>query len=175
MTDAELCDLLDEAICQRKTRPAAVASAAQRAAPVRGKQGHRRLHQALAIWIPGPVADAVTEMRLARRLSQWGCPPLERQVKIRDCHGKVVAKGDLGIALLCWLFDYDGEKAHNPRHWAADDARDRAVEAVGGRVFRFNRQDLLPSSTRLRDEILAVLPTILDSKRGDCAQPTRAR
>ena len=160
MTYAELCDLLDEALCQRKTRPAAVAASATRSVKAKGKTGHRRLHDALAIWTPGPVADSVREMRLARRLQQWGCPPLERQVKIRDASGKVIARGDLGISVLLWLFEYDGEKAHGPRHWAKDDARDAAVEALGGKVFRFTRDDLLPSSTRLRDEVLALLPVL---------------
>ena len=100
LTYDELCDLLDNAVCERKTRPAAVAASAARAAKSKGKKGQRQLHEALAIWTPGPVADAATEMRLARRLQQWGCPPLERQVKIRDHRGKVVAKGDLGIAAL---------------------------------------------------------------------------
>jgi hypothetical protein len=160
MTYADLCDLLDEAICRRKTRPAAVQASAARSVRAKGKKGHRQLREALAIWIPGPVADMATEMRLARRLQQWGCPPLERQVKIRDARGKVIARGDLGISILRWLFEYDGEKAHGPRHWAKDDARDAAVEALGGKVFRFTRHDLLPSSTRLRDEVLALLPML---------------
>lgn len=160
LTYAGLCDLLDEAICQRKTRPGAVAASAERSAQAKGRKGHRQLHLALAIWRPGPVADSAMEMRLARRLEQWGCPPLERQVKIRDEKGKVIARGDVGISALRWLFEYDGMRAHGPRHWAADDARDAAVEAVGGRVFRYNRHDLLPSSTRLREEVLRLLPML---------------
>jgi hypothetical protein len=160
MSYAETCDLLDEAVCQRKTRPAAVAASAERSSKAKGKKGHRQLHDALAIWTPGPVADKATEMRLARRLQQWGCPPLERQVKIRNSRGKVIARGDLGISSLIWLFEYDGEKAHGPRRWAKDDARDAAVEALGGRVFRYTRHDLLPSSTRLRDEVLKLLPLL---------------
>lgn len=160
LTYDELCDLLDQAICERKTRPAAVAASAARAAKSKGKKGQRQLHEALAIWTPGPVADAATEMRLARRLQQWGCPPMERQVKIRDHRGKVVAKGDLGIAALKFLFEYDGKKGHGPRHWAKDDARDAAIEQLGGKVFRFTRHDLLPSSTRLRDKVQELLPTL---------------
>ena len=60
----------------------------------------RALADALAVWRPGPVADSVKEMRLARRLEQWGLPPLERQVKIRDASGKIIACADLGISGL---------------------------------------------------------------------------
>src|SRR5262249_53540222 len=105
----------------------------------------------------GPVADAATEMRLARRLAQWGLGPLERQVEIRNDAGKLVAVGDVGLSADKVLFEYDGERAHGPRHWAHDDERDAAVEACGGKVFRYNRHDMLPSSTRLRDEVLAFL------------------
>lgn len=162
----ELCDLVDTAICERKTTPARIAAAADRAARSGGRKGLRPLREALAIWRPGPVADKASEMRLGRRLEEVGLPPLERQVKIRDAQGRVVAKGDLGISAFKFLFEYDGKVGHGPRHWAKDDERDRAVEAAGGKVFHYNRHDLLPSSTRLRDEILALLPLLRAEQAG---------
>lgn len=146
-----LCDLVDMAICRRVSRPAAILSAARRAERAPGRQGTSQLRHALAVWAPGPVADAVTETRLARRLQQWGCPPLERQIKVRDSSGRVVAKGDLGVTGWKVIFEYDGEKAHSPRHWQHDDERDVGVEKLGWAVERFTRADLLPSSTRLHD------------------------
>jgi very-short-patch-repair endonuclease len=159
LTAVALADMVDEAVCQRLTRPAAILTASRRAGQGPGRKGDRLLVEALAIWTPGPVAESAAEMRLNRRIQQLGYPPLERQVKIRNAAGKVVARGDTGISAYKILFEYDGKKAHNPRYWAKDDQRDAAVEAAGGRVLRYNRHDLLPSSTRLRDELTALLPT----------------
>jgi hypothetical protein len=153
----ELCDLVDTALCERKTRPAAIVASAARAGRAKGRSGARALADALAVWRPGPVADSVMEMRLARRLEQWGLPPLERQVKIRDASGKIIARADLGMSGLKIYFEYDGKKGHSIRYWGRDDDRDRAIEATGGIIIRFNRHDLLPSSTRLRDVLQAVV------------------
>jgi very-short-patch-repair endonuclease len=153
----ELCDLVDTALCERKTRPGAILASADRAGRSKGRQGTARLQAALAVWRPGPVAQSVAEMRLARRIEQWGFPPLERQVKIRDSSGKVIACADLGLSGCRIYFEYDGKKGHCVRYWGADDDRDRAIETTGGTILRFNRHDLLPSSTRLRDAIQALL------------------
>jgi very-short-patch-repair endonuclease len=156
LTYDELCDLVDTALCDRQTRPSAIVASAARAGRAKGRSGLRALSDALAVWRPGPVADTVMEMRLARRLEQWGLPPLERQVKIRDASGKIIGRADLGIAALRIYFEYDGKKGHSIRYWGHDDDRDRAIEATGGTVVRFNRHDLLPSSTRLRDVLQAI-------------------
>lgn len=162
VTDDDLCDLVDTALCERLTRPGAIEASAARAGRAPGRYGRRRLREALAVWTPGPVADSVAEMRLARRIQQWGFPPLERQVEIRDATGRFIAVADLGLSHERIYFEYDGKKGHCVRWWGRDDRRDAAIEATGGTVLRFNRHDLLPSSTRLRDEIR----TLLDRRPG---------
>jgi hypothetical protein len=95
-------------------------------------------------------AMSEAEMRLIRRLVEWGFPMPERQIKIFDYDGHLVGKVDCGWRDVRFGFEYEGGEYHGPRRWGADDRREDRIEALGWRIEPVDKFDLRPSSTRLR-------------------------
>jgi very-short-patch-repair endonuclease len=90
-------------------------------------------------------------MRLVRRVVEWGLPPPERQVVVRDGQGRFVARADLGWPDRKTLLEYDGDRHHGPRQQPHDRARQARVEAAGWKVERARKDDLHRGETRLRE------------------------
>jgi hypothetical protein len=152
-----LCDLVDKALCRRRIpKAAAIRKVAQRASRGRGRNGLPALERALEVWAPGPRPGSEAEMRLIRRLVDWGFPVPERQIKIFDHNGHLVVKVDCGWRALRVGLEYEGQQNHGPRRWGADDRREDRIEALGWRIEPVDKFDLRPSATRLR-ELLAPL------------------
>ena len=146
-----LCDLVDAALCRDLTTVAGVRLAASRASRAPGRKGIPALERALEVWTWGPKPGSPPEMRLARRLQEWGYPTPERQIEILDEQCNFVARVDCGWREWRLGFEYDSDKHHGPRQWNTDDEREARIEALGWRIEPVDKFDLRPSSTRLRE------------------------
>jgi predicted transcriptional regulator of viral defense system len=147
-----LCEMVDRALCRRRVASRAVMrSAARRASPGSRRRGLPALERALEVWTPGPRPGSEAEMRLIRQLVEWGFPMPERQIKVFDHDGHLVAKVDCGWRALRVGLEYEGAEYHGPRRWGADDRREDRIEALGWRIEPVDKFDLRPSATRLRD------------------------
>ena len=131
-----------------------VRAAWERAGRVRGGD---LLDEALAPYTADVRLGSEKEAHVMRRLHQWGVPPPVRQYRIHDQNGRFLAQVD--FAWPAWRFglEYDGDEPHPPRRWALDDARLARLEALGWRIEQADRNDLRPSSTRLRALLFQVL------------------
>lgn len=161
LTYDAFCDLVDDALCRRLTDVKALRAAAARAAQAPGRKGLRQLERALEVWTPGPLPGSPAEMRLIRRLHQLGFPLPERQFVIRDERGQFVARVDLAWSNRRAAVEYLGARYHGPRKWAADDAREDRITALGWTVEVADKLDLRPGSTRLPAILADLLGIIL--------------
>lgn len=158
----ELCDLVDSALCRKLMQPSRLIRAAEAAwLSARGSRRAAlgRLLEALDVWRSGAFPGSPPEVKLQRRLKEWGFPPAQRQVEIRDRNGRLVAKADLGIVEWKLFIEYDSDERHGPRYWIADDKRLDWVEAeTGWRMVPVDRFDLRPSTSNLRDRLEELRP-----------------
>ena len=151
-----LADLVDTALSAGRTSVGAIQAALNRSSRGRGRAGPPLLRSILEDWA-GPISpDSPAEVRLFRQLREWGYPPPERQVEIRDADGNVIAHGDVGWAAARIVLDYDGLRHHAARAWAHDEARHAAVERAGYLILHVDKVDLLPGERRLRDALAAI-------------------
>ncbi|MEW6472418.1 MAG: hypothetical protein AB1679_09105 [Actinomycetota bacterium] len=162
LDDEELCDLVDSALCRKLMQPSRLIRAADaawlRARGVR-REGLGRLREALDVWRSGAFPGSPPEVKLQRRLKEWGFPPAQRQVEIRDRSGRLIAKADLGIVEWKVFIEYDSDENHGPRYWIADDQRlDRVEAETGWRMVSVDRFDLRPSTSSLRDRLEKLRP-----------------
>lgn len=150
--DELLEDLVDTVLTKGITTPSSILNVVRRAPSGHGRAGSIRLRAALAPWIEGIRPGSPGEVRLIRRIDEWGFPTPVRQ------HEVVLPNGRRVFVDLAWPghlagLEYDGEAHHGPRRLAADEAREQALRALGWWIGRADRHDLRPSSTRLRDEL----------------------
>ena len=152
-----LCDLVDSALCRKLMRPSkliTVAEAAYSGARGARRAGLKRLLEALEIWRSGAEPGSPPEVKLQRRLKEWGFPEAQRQVEVYGRDGKLLARADLGIVEWKVLLEYDSDEHHGPRCWIADGERvDRVEEETEWRMVSVDRFDLRPSNTNLRDRL----------------------
>ena len=119
----------------------------------RGRRGVGALRVALDEWI-GPIAPgSPAEVRLRRQVVAWGFPVPEPQVPIIDEQGQVVARADLGWPERLVGIEYDSAEFHGPSRWAADEARQQAVERLGWCLLRADKLDLRAGEGSLRNEL----------------------
>jgi len=143
-------------------QPNRLIRAAERTLP--GSRGARRaglgrLLEALEVWRSGAPPGSPPEAKLQRRLKEWGFPPAERQVKVFDEDGRLLARADLGIVEWKVLLEYDSDEHHGPRCWIADGERvDRVEERTGWRMVSVDRFDLRPSNNNLRCRLERLRP-----------------
>jgi hypothetical protein len=158
----ELCDLVDSALCRKLMQPSRLIRAADAAwLSARGtrRAGLGRLRQALDVWRSGAFPGSPPEVKLQRRLKEWGFPPAQRQVEIRDRNGRLIAKADIGIVEWKVFIEYDSDEHHGPRYWIADGERLDQVEAeTGWRMLSADRFDLRPSTSNLRNRLEKLRP-----------------
>lgn len=138
----DLCELLDDALCERLCTTREIEAAMERAGKRPGRAGLTGLTRALVPWSPGVPPGSRAEMRLIRRVIGWGFPPPERQVKVFDGDGRFVARLDVAWRDQTVGLEYYGVRHHGPRHTAHDDHRLSRVQAVGWDVRVVRKEDL---------------------------------
>jgi len=163
LLDSEpLCELVDSALCRKLMQPSRMikaAEAAWRSARKARRAGLGRLLEALEVWRSGAPPGSPPEAKLQRRLKEWGFPPAQRQVKVYDKDGRLLARADLAIAEWKVLLEYDSDEHHGPRCWIADGERvDRVERETGWRMVSVDRFDLRPSNTNLKDRLEKLRP-----------------
>jgi hypothetical protein len=144
-----LADLVDSTLHRDLATPSTVLAALRRAGSGPGRAGSPTLRLVLEPWLRGILPGSPGEVRLLRRLDDWGfpTPSLQHQVETSDgCFRLDVAWPERLVGL-----EYDGERFHDPRHLGSDVAREEALRRRGWWIGRVDRHDLAPSSTRLRD------------------------
>lgn len=145
-----LCELVDDALCRRLFRVEDLHEAMTRASRAPGRRGLANLERALQEWTPGPMPGSPAEMRVIRCLQTWGFPLPERQWKVYDANGRLLAKFDLAWPEFMTAFEYQGERHHGPRHRQHDARRRARLEALGWQVEYVYKADLRAGSTRLQ-------------------------
>jgi hypothetical protein len=148
----QLQELLDDAIDRRIVTVSGVIAAIRRSATGKGRAGSLRLRHALQPWLEGIRPGSPAEVRLLRRIDDWGLPAPVRQYEVELPSGLV--RLDLAWPSQLAGIEYDGERWHNPRRLSADVEREEQLRALGWWIGRADRHDLAPSSTRLRDELV---------------------
>jgi hypothetical protein len=146
--------LVDAAVGRSLVSPGRLRAAQRRAGPILGSA---RLSAALEPYTAGADPGSVAESHVLRLFSSWGLPAPETQYVIRDGRGRFVARVDFAWPRWRLALEYDGDEAHPPRAWAADDRRQERMEDLGWRVERADRGDLRPSATRLRTLLTSLL------------------
>lgn len=153
----DLCDLVDSALCRKLMQPSRLikgAEAAWRSARGERRAALGRLLEALDVWRSGAPPGSPPEVKLQRRLKEWGFPAAQRQVKVYDKDGQLIARADLGIVEWRLFLEYQSDEHHGPRFWIADGQRMDLVEAeTGWRLVEVDRFDLRPSNNNLRDRL----------------------
>jgi hypothetical protein len=152
-----LCELVDQTLF-RFSDARRVREAMDRASRAPGRKGLPSLEEALAVWTPGPKPGSPAEMRVVRHLRRLGFPLPERQWKVRNANGRIVARVDLAWPRWKVGLEYDGGEFHGPRRWAADDERQDMVEALGWQIGRATKYDLEHGSTTLEAWVAPRIP-----------------
>jgi hypothetical protein len=157
-----LCDLVDSALCRKLMQPSRLIRAAE-AAWLAARRSRRiaigRLLEALDVWRSGAPPGSPPEVKLQRRLKEWGFPPARRQVEVYGKDGRLIARADLGMVEWKVFLEYQSDEHHGPRCWIADGERMDRVEAeTGWRLVEVDRFDLRPSTTNLRDRLEKLRP-----------------
>lgn len=141
--------LVDDAICQGKASAASMLQALGRAG------GHRRgrvlLRSVLDVWTRGIDPGSPAEVRLFRRLAEWGIEAPVSQHEIRLPDGTFVARVDAAWPARRVALEYEGLRPHAARAVEHDEARYERIRAVGWRLTTADKTDLLPGSRRLPD------------------------
>jgi hypothetical protein len=152
-----LAELVDATLVRGLTTPARVIDAIERSGRHPGRRGTLALREALAIWAPGIEPGSPAELKLVRRVVEWGFPPPELQVVVRDEAGRFVARLDAGWPARKIGLEYDGRRHHGPRRLEPDESRHARLRALGWRVGHVEKSDLLPGETTVRDWLERVL------------------
>jgi hypothetical protein len=118
---------------------------------------HAVLAGLLDVWRPAIRPDSPAEARLLRILIEWGFPPPERQVRVRDRDGTVLARLDGGWPDRRVGFEYDSPEWHGPARWASDEARHDIVQALGWTLLHIDKADITPGATGLRGRLASAL------------------
>lgn len=151
--ESVLVELVDDAIHKGLVEPSMILGAVRRAALGHGRVGAIRLRSAVEPWLEGIQPGSAAEVRLIRRLGDWGLPAPVRQHRVERAGGSA-AFLDLAWPADLVALEYDGLAFHSPRRLDEDVAREEELRALGWWVGHADRHDLRPSSTRLRDELL---------------------
>jgi hypothetical protein len=147
-----LAALVDNMLCRGLATTASVEAAMSRASRRPGRTGLPLLASLLEVWTPGPRPGSQAEMRLIRRLVDWGFPMPERQVEVRGPR-RFRAFIDVGWPDQRIGIEYDGGEAHTPRDKPHDIARQRQLEALGWTIERARKRDIAPGASALRHRL----------------------
>jgi hypothetical protein len=149
--------LLDDALIRKVVFLWRVKKSIERRPPGRGQAGRARLLAALEPWEAGIAFESPMEVRLFRRLVEWGFPRPTGQHQVLGPRGEKVGRIDLAWPERLVGLEYIGELAHAPRHAGHDEQRIARLEALGWTIEEVDKRDLRPSSTRLRRRLAGLL------------------
>ena len=142
-------ELVDDAICQGKASPASVLASLARAG------GHRRgrvlLRSVLEVWTRGIEPGSQAEVRLFRRLADWGIDAPVSQHEVRAPDGTFVARVDAAWPDRRVALEYEGVRHHAARAVDHDEARYERLRDLGWTVVTADKLDVLPGARRLPD------------------------
>jgi hypothetical protein len=155
----QLNTVVDEALCMPLCSPTAVLDTLERSQRRPGRSGTASLRESLAPWLQGVRPGSPAEVRLLRRLAEWGLPAPVCQHEVQLGAG---GRRRMAVIDLAWPdrlvgLEYDGERHHGPRQLGADVEREERLRGLGWWIGRVDRHDLRPSARRLRDELTARL------------------
>ena len=157
-TGSPLHDMVDAAMAGGRTSLRAMDELLGRA-PIRGREGaaRRSLMAALEPWMTPIKPESPAEVRLLRRLGEWGVPAPTLQHEVRSPDGRLLGRLDLAWVASHVGVEYDGMAWHGPRRIEADELRHQALRRAGWTVLHADRLDLRPGVDRLANEILDAL------------------
>ena len=123
----ELCAVVDSALGRSLCTPSEVLGAVRRAG--RGRHGVPAVFAALGPWLSAVRPGSPGEVRLLRRLDDWGLPTPQRQWEVRG-------DGRLAVLDLAWPehrvgLESDGALTHTPRDLERDVSRDEWLRGRG--------------------------------------------
>lgn len=122
-----------------------------------GRAGEPKLRAAVEPWV-GPITPGSPgEARLRQRLARCRLPEPELQVVVRDAHGAVIARIDLGWPSYLLGIEYDSSRWHGPSKWEADQRRQHVLEELGWVILRADRSDLEPGAHDLERAVRQAL------------------
>lgn len=150
-------NVVDDAIVRELAAPAAIRAAMERAARRPGRPGTRALTAALAVWDHRIWPGSPAEARLLRQISEWGLTAPERQHKVKDDGGVVVARVDLAWPVDRVGLEYDSDRWHTPRRWASDESRHAELARLGWQIRHVDNNDLRAGRGRLRAMLTELL------------------
>lgn len=145
--------LVDDALARPLASAQAVWGAIGRASRGPGRKGTPFLKLALEVWADGITPGSPAEMRLLRRLAEWGFPTPVRQLDVYSPEGTFLGRLDLAWPEVCIGIEYDGARTHTPRDLSHDELRHAAIAAAGWVLHRADKFDLRPSADRLHQEL----------------------
>jgi hypothetical protein len=123
----------------------------------RHRRGRVVLRSALEVWLDAISPGSPAEVRLLRRIAEWGFPPPITQFEVVLPSGRVAridaAWPDVHVAL-----EYEGREFHGPRRIAPDEARYASLRRLGWTVVPADKHDLMPGERRLPDLLGPLFP-----------------
>ncbi len=141
--------LVDDALCNGKASAASILRALDRAGGHR--PGRVLLRSVLEVWTEVITPGSPAEVRLLRRLAEWGIPMPVTQYEIRLPDGELVARVDAAWPERLVALEYEGVRFHAARAVRRDEARYARLKALGWHLAVADKHDLLPGNRRLPD------------------------
>lgn len=141
--------LVDDAFCAGKGSPSAAMRSLERAGAHR--PGRVLLRTVLEVWTTAIAPGSPAEVRLLRRLDEWGLPPPVTQHRIETPEGEFVGRVDLAWPGDLIALEYEGVRAHAVRRNEHDERRYARIRALGWRLTTADKHDVLPGNRRLAD------------------------
>lgn len=147
----ELVVLGDSLVRNTHIRPADLIAAA--ATPGRFR---RRARRAAALVREG--VDSPQESRLRMLIVLAGLPEPRTNILLRDAHGRVVRRLDLGYEEFLIAAEYDGRQhAEDAQQWQGDIARREELDDRGWRLLVILAQDLYTNPETVLDRLVTLL------------------
>lgn len=144
----DLEDLVDDAICSGRASVAAALRAVERCT---ARGGRVLLRSVLEVWSEAIEPGSPAEVRLLRRIDEWGLPAPVTQHEIRLPDGSFVARVDVAWPGALVAVEYEGVRPHAVRRNDPDERRYARIRALGWRLTTADKHDVLPGNRRLGD------------------------
>ena len=109
----------------------------------------------LEVWLPAIRPGSAAEARFLRQVEEWGLPAPERQIRVVDRSGTVIARLDGGWTDRRLGFEYDSVQWHGPAAWASDEARHQLLVDLGWRIVHVDKADLGPGARHTRERLIS--------------------
>jgi hypothetical protein len=165
---ASLIELVDGILTPGIVTPPHVLAAIDRVARAPGRKGTARLRAALEVWLPGMAPGSPAEVRLLRRIVEWGFPRPTIQVEVRDGdgNGRFVARLDGGWPSLLIGYEYDSLIHHGPRRFEHHERRYAELARLGWWVRAVEASDVRPGEVNFRDWLRSAFRDRLGREEG---------